>query len=220
MPRFRIPSQSNSFVDHVFTRTSIRNVKARDVFTLGAMLLQQERDYGVNMFESITPDDDEAYSRALESGIPHEQAVLEVFNNKISRGVISLQSHDQVQEDIHSVVATFAGGNIDFMNHSFQEAPIPTFWPQDQIAFQQYPPQDPMTYQQYPSQPAHSMSYAAQAPIISGMITPALPNQAVPQSTMLQPNSSFYGSVPTYQQQSPAHPTLQHTQSSVSENYL
>ncbi len=78
-------------VDHIFVKSSIRDLKANDVLILGTLLRQQEEDYGTNMFNSIGMDDEETFLASISAGIPQEQVALELFNNKVSRGSIKLQ---------------------------------------------------------------------------------------------------------------------------------
>jgi hypothetical protein len=64
--------------------TDVHKIKSTDALQLGLLLSQQEKEYGVNMYESLQPDDEIEMERLMkDKGLNAKDAALEIFNRKL-----------------------------------------------------------------------------------------------------------------------------------------
>ena len=59
-------------------------ISAAETLQIGLLLSQQEREYGTNMYESLTPADEIELINLVNNGLPSHEAALQIFERKFS----------------------------------------------------------------------------------------------------------------------------------------
>lgn len=67
------------------SKAPLNRLKSSDALQLGLLLSQQETEYGINMYESLQPEDEQEMERLVRSQqITPKEAILEIFNKKLN----------------------------------------------------------------------------------------------------------------------------------------
>lgn len=59
-----------------------------EALKLALLVSEQEAEYGVNMYDSLQPEDEDIIADYMSQGYTLDEAVFEVFTNKVRRVVV------------------------------------------------------------------------------------------------------------------------------------
>lgn len=76
------PSTSSPSVGDLQKEKTLRRMTSDDAMNLAILLSEQDSMYGVNMYDSLAPQDEATIQTLLREGMTLEQAVLKIFNTK------------------------------------------------------------------------------------------------------------------------------------------